>query len=156
VHESTDEARDKLIPFKAKLTLKEIAAEGEAWFQATGRMPFFNYCAHPDNVSDADVARLRELFDPKIWQATISVICERSESVRAANERQQALAGNFYGKLEKAGYLARMFDPAGQDDIGGGCGQLWYVQQWMRNNPGQARPSVGHSRPEVHTPGVVS
>lgn len=33
--------------------------------------------------------------------------------------------------LEK-GYNTRIFDPAGQDDIGGGCGQLWYVQDWMK------------------------
>ena len=32
------------------------------------------------------------------------------------------------------GYNVRVFDPAGQDDIGGGCGQLWYVQEWMKNN----------------------
>jgi hypothetical protein len=50
VHESTDAARDELIPFKAKLTLAEIAAEGEAWFAATGRHPFFNYCAHYGSV----------------------------------------------------------------------------------------------------------
>jgi 23S rRNA (adenine2503-C2)-methyltransferase len=154
VHESTDEARDKLIPFKGKLSLQEIAAEGEAWARATGRMPFFNYCAHPGNVSSEDVARLRALFDPSVWQATISVICERTESVRAANERQKALALNFYGKLEKEGYLARMFDPAGQDDIGGGCGQLWYVQQWMKDNADQARPSIGHGKDVVHTPGL--
>ncbi len=152
VHESTDEARNKLIPFKNKLSLKEIAAEGEAWAAATGRMPFFNYCAHPDNTSYDDVVRLRELFDPGIWQATISVICERTESVKAANERQRGLALYFFSKLQSEGFLARMFDPAGQDDIGGGCGQLWFVQQWMRANPDKARPSVGHGRDVVHTP----
>jgi 23S rRNA (adenine2503-C2)-methyltransferase len=119
---------------------------------ATGRSPFFNYCAHAGNTSDADVARLTKLFDPRIWQATISVVCEREESVAAANDRQKALALNFYGKLEKAGYRARMFDPAGQDDIGGGCGQLWYVQEWMKKNPSLARPSVGYGNPVVHAP----
>ena len=29
------------------------------------------------------------------------------------------------------GYNTRVFDPAGQDDIGGGCGQLWFVQRWL-------------------------
>jgi 23S rRNA (adenine2503-C2)-methyltransferase len=32
------------------------------------------------------------------------------------------------------GYNTRIFNPDGQDDIGGGCGQLWYVQQWMREH----------------------
>ena len=42
--------------------------------------------------------------------------------------------------------------PAGQDDIGGGCGQLWFVQDWMRKNPELAKPSKGHGLPKVHTP----
>ena len=50
------------------------------------------------------------------------------------------------------GYSTRCFDPAGQDDIGGGCGQLWFVQDWMRNNPELARPSVGRTIPIVHAP----
>lgn len=152
VHESTDEARDKLIPFERKLTLEEIAQEGENWYYATGRQPFFNYCAHEGNTSLQDVFRLMNLFDPHTWQATISVICERDESVAAANERQRDLAADFMNKMVTAGYSTRMFDPAGQDDIGGGCGQLWFVQDWMKNNPDKAKPTVGSGLPKVHTP----
>lgn len=152
VHESTDAARDVLIPFKAKLSLAEIAKEGEAWAIATGRQPFFNYCAHAGNTSDEDVARITKLFNPDCWQATISVICERDEHVAAANLRQRALAQSFRDKLHQIGYSTRVFDPAGQDDIGGGCGQLWFVQEWMRKNGAVARPSVGRSLPIVHTP----
>lgn len=152
VHESTDEARNNLIPFKKKLTLKEIATEGEAWFDATGRQPFFNYCAHETNSSEADADRILALFNPAIWQATISVVCEREESVAAANERQRELAQGFMGKLMNHGFSTRCFDPAGQDDIGGGCGQLWYVQEWMKRNPDLARPSIGRHLPVVHTP----
>lgn len=152
IHESTDENRDKLIPFKKKLTLEQIASKGEVFFNRTGRTPFFNYCAHAENVSDEDVSRLLALFHPAIWQATISVICERDESVAAANERQRELAQTFMGKLSAKGYSTRCFDPAGQDDIGGGCGQLWFVQDWMRNNPQFAKRTIGHGLPMVHTP----
>lgn len=151
-HESTDEARDKLIPFKAKLTLAEMGAEGEAWFEATGRQPFFNYCVHERNNTAEDVERLTKIFTPGIFQSTISVICERDESVAAANERQRQLASDFMQLMLEAGYSTRMFDPAGQDDIGGGCGQLWFVQDWMRRHPGLARPSIGNGLPSVHTP----
>jgi 23S rRNA (adenine2503-C2)-methyltransferase len=34
----------------------------------------------------------------------------------------------------KVGYNTRVFNPAGQDDIGGGCGQLWYVQEWYKKH----------------------
>ena len=152
VHESTDEARDALIPFKAKLDLYEISREGEKWAEATGRQPFFNYCAHEGNTTAEDALRILRLFNPKIWQATISVVCERDESVAAANARQRDLAMDFMAKLSRYGYSTRCFDPAGQDDIGGGCGQLWFVQDWMRKNPELAHPSVGRKIPVVHAP----
>ena len=94
VHESTDEARDKLIPFKAKLTLNEIALAGEAWFLETGRQPFFNYCAHEGNTSQEDADKLFELLSPKVWQASISVFCESDESVAAADISQRQLASD--------------------------------------------------------------
>jgi 23S rRNA (adenine2503-C2)-methyltransferase len=152
VHESTDEARDKLIPFKAKLTLAQIADQGERWFYATGRQPFFNYCANEHNSSQEDADRLADYFNSSIWQATISVVCERDESIAAANRRQRELATTFMSKLMEHGFSTRCFDPAGQDDIGGGCGQLWFVQDWMTKHPDLARPSIGRTIPIVHAP----
>jgi len=152
IHESTNEARDKLIPFKSKLNLAEIATEGELWHKATGRKPFFNYCAHKNNSSGEDVERLLNLFNPKVWEATVSVICERESHKEASNEYQRNLAVEFGSKLVAAGYNVRVFDPAGQDTIGGGCGQLWYVQDWMKENPEHAKPSVGCGLKKVHAP----
>lgn len=152
VHESTDEARNALVPFKAKLNIEQIAIAGEKWFAATGRQPFFNYCAHEGNTSQEDADRINNQFNPAVWQATISVVCERDESVAAANVRQRQLATDFMEKLNAYGYSTRCFDPAGQDDIGGGCGQLWFVQDWMRNNPALAKPSIGLTFPIVHAP----
>jgi len=152
VHESTDEGRNSLIPFKDKLDLYQISREGEKWFAATGRQPFFNYCAHNGNTSHEDAFRIYNLFNPAVWQATISVVCERDESVAAANDRQRKLATNFMGKLKHYGYSTRCFDPSGQDDIGGGCGQLWFVQDWMRRNSALARKSIGAGFPAIHAP----
>lgn len=152
VHESTDEARSKLIPFDRKMTLAEIARVGRTWHEHTGRRPFFNYCVHDKNNSTDDVGRLLELFPPNTWEATISVICERDESIAAANDRQRQLASDFMAKMLDVGFSTRMFDPVGQDDIGGGCGQLWFVQDWMKNNPALAKSSAGHGMPKVHTP----
>jgi len=156
VHESTDEARDKLIPFKAKLNLYQIARQGVLWHAATGRQPFFNYCAHDANSGADDALRLYALYDPQIWQSTVSVICEQNESVAAANVRQRQLATDFMDKLLNLGYSTRCFDPAGQDDIGGGCGQLWYVQDYAKNHPELVRSSCGAGKPKVHAPRVIS
>ena len=83
------------------------------------------------------------------------MICERDESVAAANERQRSLAEKFSQKMLGVGYNVRVFNPAGQDDIGGGCGQLWFLQDWMRTHPALAKPSVGHGLEKVHTPALV-
>lgn len=154
IHETTDEQRNKLIPFARKLDLDGIAIAGMQWHACTGRKPFFNYCAGDRNSSDMDAARLRNRFDPDIWNATVSVICERNEGMPSKNQRQIDLAADFASLLVEAGFDVRVFDPAGQDDIGGGCGQLWFVQQWMRDHPELARPSVGYGMPSVHTPGA--
>lgn len=134
VHESTNKARDELMPFSNKLTLEEIAIMGGMFFDQTGRKPFFNYCAKSTNTSDTDADRLLNLFPPDTWECTISVVCEANESVKAATLRQQELASSFSSKMLDRGYSVRVFNPAGQDDIGGGCGQLWYVQKWMREH----------------------
>jgi 23S rRNA (adenine2503-C2)-methyltransferase len=152
VHESTDEARNKLIPIKGKLCLGEIVTKGENWFKLTGRRPFFNYCAGENNTTLEDVSRLSLLFDPSIWNATVSVICERDQDGNHSNEKQIKLAQDFSEKLINAGFNTRVFDPAGQDDIGGGCGQLWFVQEWMKKHPELAKKSVGFGKIKVHMP----
>lgn len=152
VHKSTDEERNALIPFKHKLSLEQISASGLEWSKATGRRPFFNYCAGDDNTSAEDADRLAALFPPDTWEATISVICERNEGMPARNAHQEKLAHDFSSKMLDRGFNVRVFDPAGQDDIGGGCGQLWFVQDWMEKHPDLARPSVGHGKPKIHVP----
>lgn len=152
IHKSTDEERNKLIPFAKKLKLTEIAMMGEHWKNCTGRKPFFNYCAADDNTSEQNIEQLNALFNPNVWECTISVICERNDGLPAKNAHQVNLARDFSNKMVEAGYSVRVFDPAGQDDIGGGCGQLWFVQKWMQEHPELARPSVGNGLPIIHTP----
>ena len=152
IHESSNKKRNKLIPFKNKLSLKEIAEVGLKWSIKTGRKAFFNYCAHDKNTSENDADILMGYFDKDHWNATISVVCERNENVAASNNRQRDLACNFRRLLDERGFNTRTFDPAGQDDIGGGCGQLWFVQDWMKINSHLAKPSVGNGLPVLHTP----
>lgn len=152
VHESTDEARDALIPFKKKLKLSEIARAGIIWNAYTKRKPYFNYCAHDGNTSADDVKRLYNLFDPAIWEATVSVICERDANTLMTNDYQRNLAIDFANKLVEAGFNVRVFDPAGQDTVGGGCGQLHYYQEWVNNHPEYAKPSIGNGMNKIHVP----
>jgi 23S rRNA (adenine2503-C2)-methyltransferase len=36
--------------------------------------------------------------------------------------------------------------------IGGGCGMLWFVQDWMKKNPDHVKKSAGTGLVSVHTP----
>ena len=131
VHESLDQNRKKLIPTNT-CTLRQISILGELWASFVGRKPFYNYCVHSGNSSLADAERLIGLFDPNIWETTLSVICEKDESVANSIDRQLEMITRFSDEMTNRGASIRVFNPAGQDDIGGGCGQLWYFQEWIK------------------------
>lgn len=133
VHESLDVNRKKLIPTPTS-TIREISSMGELWSAFVGRKPFYNYCVHQGNSSPEDADRLTSVFNPQVWETTLSVICEKDESVKNSIERQLELIEGFAAEMTKRGASLRVFNPAGQDDIGGGCGQLWYYQKWLQNN----------------------
>jgi 23S rRNA (adenine2503-C2)-methyltransferase len=52
--------------------------------------------------------------------------------MKSAGYRNIERIRKFESMFTEAGYDTRIFDPAGQDTIGGGCGQLFYVQEWMK------------------------
>lgn len=133
VHESTDKRRQMLIPTPTS-SLEQIASLGKRWALEVGRKPFYNYCVHAGNSSPKDAERLLKLFDPSVWETTLSVICEKDESVSNSIDRQLELIDNFKHYLLNGGASLRVFNPAGQDDIGGGCGQLWYFQEWLNKH----------------------
>ena len=135
VHESTDEARRKLIASDS-LSLANIGFVGELWAQHTGRRPFFNYCVHEGNNRQEDVNNLLRNFNPDVWECTLSVICEKDKTMQNAINEKLDIIQDFSSKMRNAGYSLRVFNPAGQDDIGGGCGQLWYFQEWLKQQGG--------------------
>jgi 23S rRNA (adenine2503-C2)-methyltransferase len=133
VHESNDVDRKKLISQNIP-SLKELARYGEMWAKRVGRKPFFNYCVHDMNSKQKNVNELKQFFNPTVWECTLSVICEADNTMKNAIESKLELIRGFSQKMTKAGYSIRVFNPAGQDDIGGGCGQLWYFQEWRKNH----------------------
>ncbi len=131
IHKSNDEERDILIPFKKKYNLREIRDRGTAWMIATGRKPYLNYCVDESNARNEDIERLKTLFSPVIFNMTFSVICEADETMVGKACQNLDLIRDFEKSFLEEGYNTRIFDPAGQDDIGGGCGQLHYVQEYL-------------------------
>lgn len=134
IHKSTNDARNVLIPYEDKLTLEQIRDLGILWWNKTGRHPYLNYCIDGTNNTTDDVENLQALFSPVVFNFTFSVVCSANENMKEAGYRNLDDIRLFEQAFLDKGYNTRIFDPAGQDDIGGGCGQLWYVQQWMKQN----------------------
>lgn len=134
IHKSNDEERNEIIPYKNKLNLKKIRDLGMMWWKETGRMPYLNYCVDGTNNKKSDIENLLNLFSPIIFCMTFSVVCSKDENMRDAGFKNLDIIRSFEKSFSDRGYNTRIFDPAGQDDIGGGCGQLWYVQKWMREH----------------------
>lgn len=131
VHASNNFERTKIIPTSTS-SLEGIGYLGKKWAKETGRRPFFNYCVHEKNNTYSDVDRLAENFNPDVWECTLSVICEKDNTVKNSIEQKIQLINDFSDRMKAAGFSIRVFNPAGQDDIGGGCGQLWYFQDWLK------------------------
>lgn len=132
IHKSNDTERNSLIPYKNKLSLVEIRDYGIEWWHATGRKPYCNYCIDGVNNYGMDFSNLRVIFPPAVFCFTFSVVCSSKETAKEAGFCNLNEIRNFETLFIKAGYNTRVFDPAGQDDIGGGCGQLWYVQKYLQ------------------------
>ncbi|MNN45793.1 hypothetical protein D3C81_1601440 [compost metagenome] len=103
------------------------------WNREVGRPVFLNYCVDGTNNGRADYNRLLDLFSPAVFNFTFSVVCSADETMKDAGFRNLEKIEEFQQVFTELGYNTRLFDPAGQDDIGGGCGQLWYVQRWLKD-----------------------
>ena len=134
IHKSNDKERDQLIPFQKKMSLEKIRDAGIVWWKETGRKPYLNYCIDGTNNSSKDFRRLAHLFSPVVFCFTFSVVCSSDETMKDSAFRNLEIIQKFQERFLEKGYNTRIFDPAGQDDIGGGCGQLWYVQNWLKEH----------------------
>jgi Predicted Fe-S-cluster redox enzyme len=134
IHKAWDYQRDILIPYKDKMPLAQIRDYGTLWWKETGRKPYLNYCLDGTNGSSPNADKLMDLFSPLIFCFTFSVVCSKDENMKNAGYKNLAQIRQFEQEFLRKGYNTRIFNPDGQDDIGGGCGQLWYVQQWMKEH----------------------
>jgi 23S rRNA (adenine2503-C2)-methyltransferase len=132
IHEALDDNRNGLIPYKNKLSLRQIRDYGVWWNGITGRKVYLNYCLNGTNMSEIEKNRLMDLFPTGVFNFTFSVVCNPNETMKQVGDKNLVYINSVSNEFQQHGYDVRVFDPAGQDDIGGGCGQLWYVQKWMK------------------------
>lgn len=134
IHKATNGERGVLIPYRNKLSLQEIRDVGTIWWKETRRHPYLNYCVDGTNNSSWCAEVLMDLFSPAVFNFTFSVICSPDERMKDTGFLELDTVRKFEQLFLSRGYNTRVFNPSGQDDIGGGCGQLWYVQQWMKEH----------------------
>ena len=132
IHDAFEDDRNLIIPFKNKLSLREIRNYGLYWSIVTGRPIYLNYCVTEESGKKEKLERLMDIFDPEHFHITFSTVCEIEKDKKSCDNLVQIK--EIYEMFLSKGYNARIFDAAGKDDIGAGCGQLWYVQEWMKNN----------------------
>lgn len=130
LHSGYNHIRNELIPYKNKFDVRQIRDIGVNWWKLTGRPVYLNYCVHDNNLKYEEIEKIKDIFPSSAFYLTFSVICSPDQNMKEQSYRQidkiKDKANMFFE------YNTRIFDPAGQDDIGGGCGQLWYTQDWIK------------------------
>jgi len=132
LHSGWEFKRDEIIPYKNKTSIRLMRDLGLMWHVETKRPVFLNYCVDNDNLERLERERIFDLFSPLVFNLTFSVICSPDENMKDAGCRNYERLKEVETEFLTNGYNVRIFDPAGQDDIGGGCGQLWYTQDWIK------------------------
>ena len=134
MHSLQDEMRDQIIPFKSKMTVYEIIQFSLNWNSVTDRPVFWNFIldeSNKDQLCD-DILKMqqeRKGIENKI-NLTFSVECPLSGDDYQPFDYD--LFTDVQSKLPM--FNLRMFNPEGQKELGAGCGQLWYVQRWMKDH----------------------
>lgn len=130
MHSLNSTIRNTLIPFKNKLEIPNIISKSIQWHNATNRPVYLNFILNESNKIQLcnDIQRMLN-GNENIFHLTFSVECPLN------NQNYKPFNINTYNYMEQNlnKFNIRMFNPEGQDDIGAGCGQLWYVQNWMKN-----------------------
>ena len=134
LHSGYENERNRLIPFKRKLDIRQIRDMASTWNGATNRPVYFNYCVTEDNMSAVEAEKIKDLFSPIYAYFTFSVVCSPDENMKGKGYKNQIRLDLISNSFLEDGYNVRQFDPAGQDDMGGGCGQLWFVQEWLKKH----------------------
>ena len=129
LHELDEQKRRNLfrntkLPY---LTIPELIEVGHRFTKATGNKAYYNYI-----VKDFDPAAVETITrNFKGLHVTFSVLCDTTKLAKNNPENAIAMANAVF-QMSNGEVETSTFDPAGQDTIGGGCGQLLYVQERMK------------------------
>jgi len=136
LHHHKDEKRKILLGNYPKLLDLDILRKyGILWTAYTGKPCYWNYIISKENNNHNAIYEV-----VKGMHLTCSVQCNINELSQADIEPVQEFATKIRSKINtisdwsgSCGTEVSVFNPAGQDTIGGGCGQLLFVQERMKD-----------------------
>jgi 23S rRNA (adenine2503-C2)-methyltransferase len=136
LHKTDETERKKLFrghSFKL-CTINQLLDRGREFTLKTGRKAYYNYVCTGKEYHSEETLRFLA-WELKGMHLTCSVLCNTCSPVKASVDHAERLARRIdarsHGKVEVS-----TFDPVGQDTIGGGCGQLFYVQEKLGRRKG--------------------
>lgn len=152
IHKINDFERNILIPYKNTASIRELRDWGIQWSVKTGRKVYLNFCIEdgsnlakyvtPAPVQDLsyidairEAEKIMDVFPSSFFNLTFSVVCNPDESMATAYNNNLEMLERLKSKFAEYGYGTRTFNPDGQDDIGGGCGELHHFQRWINGLP---------------------
>ena len=129
LHHTNDSRRKKLLGSYDRLlhiTRLTWISKEYAKNNKFGNVIYFNYIARPNT-------NIQELYEiVKYGHLTVSVLS--SKMLEKPTEQNLKLVDEIYNGIQQIDPIQpiSIFNPSGQDTIGGGCGQLLYVQEKLK------------------------
>lgn len=111
------------------MSIQDIVSFARTWQYLAGRYCYFNYIATKEYSND-EMSKISDIVAG--MHLTCSVMCNTSGLSKTPVNLASKLADGVMS-LEQCRDIS-VFDPAGQDTIGGGCGQLLYVQKKLKES----------------------
>lgn len=141
VHRGDEVSRRKLIPYHNLMSLEGIASAGRSYAERSGRKAYLSLVVSDRDLGRSEIERLMHLFSPTGFHFTFSPVYGLEARSKLSGLRA---AKRLVSLFRAHGYEASVSCCPGYDDVGGGCGQLWYLQEWLqRHNAENLSSSTG-------------
>lgn len=130
LHHYNEIERQKLLGnYPNLLPLVTMESFARFWTLYTGKKCYFNYICR-GNETPTDAYEVAAIVDG--MHLTCSVLCNTEGMIKTDPSAAIRFAEMVRGQID-CNVEVSVFDPAGQDTIGGGCGQLLYVQEKLKS-----------------------
>ena len=136
LHYTDEQKRDEMFRNKSlkRYTIPEMLSFGRLFSSFSGNKAYYNYIVRP--MSEDEFEKELSWICASLFgmHLTCSVLCDPDPTKR--DKSDLSMVNHFANEVfscSNGEVDVSIFNPAGQDTIGGGCGQLWYVQEKLKN-----------------------